>query len=1235
MNPAGSYVNPAGSHTSLPLAATAAEETDRKDNKGSLKDDLRCTAVALPLKEPNRPMEAQKRTPKPHAPGRESPAPETTIRTGRDARRVLAPLLDEKRELTALAAEFFRLGSRLAGRAADPNERAAVYNSYLNRILSHLTARDGTAQEKREAVSRTLEEMRAENLRRHSSFEAHRAHVDVEIHRSELDDLRALYEPPDGRTRAEHASFLNGVSQEARDAYERGATLYGDVLVIPRESAGEATGADQVRAGSYTHAVREFTPLVGEERAKEVATEFVELGRAIAGRTADGDTRLVVFQTFYKELTFDAATGKLRSREGQAAQLEPVLERMRVLAIAMRAEEWKRDRAEFVEFDEWEKIGEARQRDAEHEATGRLTYRIESIPGLESEHDELEELARDRAEDEREAFSGRVTSVEYERVRVDRMPPALPAGLGEEDERRLRYEIIPSIDRRLDGGARPRDITSWLYGEQRSDEARARDEEVARTLSWRAPEANLEHPLTRTEELRALYLLQVLSSEAERSAVEVSAKGTKPAREANRTAAEYGEHLTKIAEETARLQLTERELAEAIEAVGARLAQVYRAERARLKAFEAAEAERDRLAAEARDHEASVRSGAEFQEMLYEARAQERENTLAEREALIRGNNARFDQTHDEDERRNISAYPELSGEAPAISTYALLRQEHEQERWRTRATLAEKLTSPDLERERDANLAELENHQAQFRRVTGREITSANEAREATGPHLERVRGVLLRMAHERAQIKIETTRAQQKPAAPVLVGLGANGSLLLPVENVNEYNTLVKLTRQFNLGLRVYDSLHGREITGEQEERAVLYDFARDYVRFRALDEVTRLRNEKRLFREYGARLDRAQTLDELKETVNEIRRENYARATRPAQFAEEEREAARRGEQLLRPLTTSEMRQLFLSPTPEHYTSEMRELRLSRAETGRDRQQHIRDLERGTREPSPELATLLREFDRTRHDSPPRHSSNIRAFLGDYLNPPDPNRNRFSRENLYELGKRLRPAERDYFFRIVDSTKRDLEQREAFSRMRGQMEARVAAYLIGVVRAHGVESFEREGARHTDFISRLINETLQEHGYDLAYFNLNDDHVNRITGRLVEELPVAIRALSNEREQRRTHEHQLGDIVRRDALLPAQVIDDSTVFHARMSDDRDNQLARRQAVPARLQYPDDEFVEQKVNRTIGQLHDQAIAVASTSINYAHHQQPPKATHELSADHREQHVHPHILTR
>jgi len=50
---------------------------------------------------------------------------------------------------------------RPAGRANDPHEQAAVYKDYYETSLVHPTARNGTVREKREAVSRTLEGMRA------------------------------------------------------------------------------------------------------------------------------------------------------------------------------------------------------------------------------------------------------------------------------------------------------------------------------------------------------------------------------------------------------------------------------------------------------------------------------------------------------------------------------------------------------------------------------------------------------------------------------------------------------------------------------------------------------------------------------------------------------------------------------------------------------------------------------------------------------------------------------------------------------------------------------------------------------------------------------------------------------------------------------------------------------------------------------------------------------------------
>lgn len=943
-------------------------------------------------------MEARKNTSPSHQLDRDRPAPDVRIRTAGDARRALASLFDDERELNKSAAEFFKLGGQIAGRAASMEEREALYRSYFERILHHPAAREGTPETRREAVAETLEEMRADNLRLHSTVEAHRAHMEVEGYSNERDDFRALYNAPEDRTRAEHAGHLHNISQDARDLYERGATVYGDVLVIPRESVGKATSADQVRAGSHAHAVREFTPLVGEERAKEVAAEFVELGRRIAGRTADGDTRLVVFRAFYNEITLDAAIGKFRTRAEQAAQIEPVLERMRVLAEAMRAEEWKRDRAEFVEINEWERGYEDRQRDAEHEAHGRLTFRIENIPGLEPEHDELEEPARERAEDDRETIGGRVSNVEYERVQLAGVPPRLPDGLTEEDERRLRYEIVPRIDRQIENGARPRDIIGQLYAEQRAEAERARDEYTARLMLTRSPDINREHPLTRAEELHALYTLHTLSSETERG---------------------------KVVEEVARLAPTERERAEAIETVGARLAQEYRREAARLKAYEAAEDERERLMAEALSYESARRASAEFQLTLQQEREQERERGITEREALIRSNNARY---QNEETQTRVPAYPELTGQMRQLSPYAQLRQAHAEERESARGDLAEQLINPDIEQATAANLAEIEEHRDHFRRVMGREVTSARGARAVLEPQLGSVRVTLDRLNTERSQIEVERSRPREKFFNPVFIGLG-DGRLRLPVENLNEYQTLTKTARKLNLNARVYESPHGREITGERAERDTAYTFAREYVSYRPQDDVTRLRNEKPLFREYAVRLDRARSTDELRASINDIRRDNYQRATHPEQFADERPEAASRNEQPLRPLTTVEMRKLFLSPAPEHYTAEMRELRLSRAESGRDRAERIRALERSEREPSPALAALLREFDRTRHDSPGRYSRNIRLFLGDYLNPPAPNRNRFSPENLHELGKRLEPAERDFFFRFVDSTKRAL--------------------------------------------------------------------------------------------------------------------------------------------------------------------------------------------------------------
>lgn len=928
------------------------------------------------------------------------------LRAAADARRLFAPLIHDGREREEVAAEFYKLGRSIAGRDADHEQRQVVYRSYYEQIVSDPRARADAQDDKSADIARTLAAMRAENLHLRSTPEAHRAHVEIDSYNTVTDNLRALYEPSEGRTRAEHASHLNLVSQDARDLFERGATLHGDVLSVPREAVGKPDRADQIRIGTHEHAVREFIPLIGEEAAKSKAAEFVELGRQIAGRTSDGDTRLVVFQTFHREITRDPATGKSRTREEQAAQIELTLERMRTFARAMSLEEWQRDPVEFVPVEDWEREREARQHDAEHETHGRLTYHIEHILGLDldgGEHVRDETPEREHANDGRETIGGQLPSVEYERMRLDHLPPHLPDGLSEVEEQRLRYEIIPRIDRQLAVGTRPTDIIRSLYADELTEEARDHDRETARLFTSNVHGAIAERPLTRAEEFRALYTLQALTSQ-----------NTAP------------EHNRAVAAEIERRAPTPRERADAITAVGARLAGVYRAEVGRLKSFEAAEEARDRLADETLRHEQTVRASPEFRRLLIAERDDEQHRRLAEREALIRGNKGYTDNAGQSREVTTYtSSYPELVGETRPPSAYARLREEHERERSTARAELARMLLAPELERARAANVAEIERHQEYYRRAVGASVTTASEARSRVEPQLALARATLSRLHDERAALGVEPLRPKEHTTAPLFVG-SPDGKLRLPVESINEYKTLTGVAREMKISTRAYASPRGREVTGASEERAAVYDFARDYVRFRLLDETTRLRNESRLYREFGDQLDGARNVEELRLTINDVRRGNYARAREPERFAGEAREAQSRGEQTRRPLSESEIVKLLLAPAPPHYTDEMRELRSSRSASGRDRAEHIRRLERGEVAPSPALVRILGEFDRTRHGSPAHHVHNIKAFLGDYLNPPTPDRNRFSAENLYELGRRLTPAERDHVFKLVSDTK-----------------------------------------------------------------------------------------------------------------------------------------------------------------------------------------------------------------
>ena len=229
----------------------------------------------------------------------------------------------------------------------------------------------------------------------------------------------------------------------------------------------------------------------------------------------------------------------------------------------------------------------------------------------------------------------------------------------------------------------------------------------------------------------------------------------------------------------------------------------------------------------------------------------------------------------------------------------------------------------------------------------------------------------------------------------------------------------------------MKVYESRHGRELTGDSETRREVYAFGRDYVDYRLQDGATRMLNQRPLCREFRQRLTQAKSLDELNTTITDLRRENYDRAVHPEKYAAEAHEYREQGERTARhPLSESEISRLLLAPAPVRFTSEMRDLLQTRAATSRDKRAKTRLLERGEIPPSPVLTALLTEFARTKHQDPARHIRNVHAFLGDYLNPPDANRNRYSSQNLHELGQSLDAGERNYFFKLATEMKAALQ-------------------------------------------------------------------------------------------------------------------------------------------------------------------------------------------------------------
>ena len=103
----------------------------------------------------------------------------------------------------------------------------------------------------------------------------------------------------EGRNRSEHASHLNEHSQFVRDLYERGSVVRDGVLISPKEIPSPSP---PLAVTTAEYAVKKLQRILSESKAKELAPQILEHGKAIAGNSADREPQIKVFNWIYGAL---------------------------------------------------------------------------------------------------------------------------------------------------------------------------------------------------------------------------------------------------------------------------------------------------------------------------------------------------------------------------------------------------------------------------------------------------------------------------------------------------------------------------------------------------------------------------------------------------------------------------------------------------------------------------------------------------------------------------------------------------------------------------------------------------------------------------------------------------------------------------------------------------------------------------------------------------------------------
>ena len=668
---------------------------------------------------------------------------------------------------------------------------------------------------------------------------------------------------------------------------------------------------------------------------------------------------------------------------------------------------------------------------------------------------------------ERELGTSVTLDASFDRINLAALPPQIPESLTLETQTELFERVLPSVDTQLENGVSKKEILSPIHETNREIAQRDFENRVTETFARANSNPLNQRIVSRAEELNAVSSLRILvGAEYRQQTKPFSRAAIQWAKENYRVNPDWlrsqgklqqGEYQRIVTAQSdartawlsnnpgqqaptraeiasinklersghqlnaaiAGINPTSLEHSQTLDLIQSRLASATLTAETLLQNYEAAEQTSQQLAVEAIQYADKVRASAEFQELKANIQTAVRENSIDERQTLIRANNPRFNTPTELPSERRGSNYPELTGDARPLSPYAELSLSNDVTQRDAVQTLADMLVSPEIETAQTLNNSQVASYNELCNHLTGITITNASQAREAITAKLQGL---------DRASTMVDATRTrfglqiglQEQPKVlvdlsptPAYVSLTSSPNVRVPVENQREYDVVLTTAEQCRLDTSTWSSLYNpHAISGVDQERADLARFVSTYIDFRLKDHTTQELSYNPTFRGYSEKLSAARNPEELLQTSAQIKLENYelhqqlvAHRAEPTNIAAPDRQ----------PLTVMEMREVFLSTTPTATATrsdreEMRDILQSMAVFGKEKTERVQLLAQGKIAPSPTLSKLLANLETRQTVRAVNHFySSLRTPAAELLT-----QNRF---DLHKAHARLPQYERDF--------------------------------------------------------------------------------------------------------------------------------------------------------------------------------------------------------------------------